>query len=156
MPWANLHRVPDSVSDDEAVFDSDISIDCGALEPQITWGTDPGQAFGIGERVPDPASVPADRRAALERAIAYMGLTPGAPIEGLDVHRVFIGSCTNARLPDLQVAANIVRGRKVAEGIYALVVPGSAKVLPVSSTRICMGVSGHSDGSSSEANVMGS
>jgi 3-isopropylmalate/(R)-2-methylmalate dehydratase large subunit len=115
-------------SDDDAIFDSDISIDCASLEPQITWGTDPGQAFGITGRVPDPASVPADRRAALERAIAYMGVIAGQSIEGLDVHRVFIGSCTNARLPDLEVAAEIARGRKVAEGVHALVVPGSAKV----------------------------
>lgn len=115
-------------SDADAAFDTDISIDCGALEPQITWGIDPAQAFAIGGRVPDPARAPADRRAALERAIAYMGLTPGAPVEGLDVHRVFIGSCTNARLLDLEIAAEIARGRKVAAGVHALVVPGSAKV----------------------------
>ncbi len=120
--WRHLN------SDDDAAFDTEIAIDCSALEPQITWGTDPAQAFAIGERVPDPSSAPADRRAALERAIAYMGLTPGEPVEGLDVHRVFIGSCTNARLPDLEIAANVVRGRKVAAGVHALVVPGSGKV----------------------------
>ena len=115
-------------SDDDAIFDREVVIDCDALEPQITWGTDPGQGFGVTGRVPDPAGVPADRRAALERAIAYMGVTPGQPIEGLSVQRVFIGSCTNARLPDLEIAADIARGRKVAEGVHALVVPGSAKV----------------------------
>ena len=135
-PWAPrgamwdraVEQWKDLFSDDDALFDKEIVIDCGALEPRITWGTDPAQAFAIDGRVPDPAAAPADRRAALERAIAYMGLTPGAPIEGLDVHRVFIGSCTNARLPDLEIAASIVRGRKVAPGVHALVVPGSGKV----------------------------
>ncbi len=115
-------------SDSDASFDRDIVIDCESLEPQITWGTDPGQAFGISGRAPDPASAPAERRAALERALDYMGIAPGEAIEGLAVHRVFIGSCTNARLPDLEIAADIARGRKVAEGVNALVVPGSAKV----------------------------
>ncbi len=115
-------------SDTDAVFDREILIDCAALEPQITWGTDPAQAFGVTGRAPDPASVPADRRAALERALRYMGLEPGQEIEGLRVDRVFIGSCTNARLPDLEIAAAIARGRKVAPGVHALVVPGSAKV----------------------------
>jgi 3-isopropylmalate/(R)-2-methylmalate dehydratase large subunit len=115
-------------SDADAVFDRDIAIDCSALEPQITWGTDPGQAFGISGRAPDPSTLPADRRAALARALDYMGLAPGEAIEGLPVHRVFIGSCTNARLPDLEIAAGIARGRKVAAGVNALVVPGSKKV----------------------------
>ncbi len=115
-------------SDADAHFDSDISIDCGDLEPQITWGTDPGQVVAINGRVPDPALAEAHRRPLLEKALAYMGLTPGMAIEGLPVHRVFIGSCTNARLPDLEEAAAIVRGRKVAPGVHALVSAGSAKV----------------------------
>jgi len=135
-PWAPQGAIWDRArakwqslsSDADAEFDTEVMIDCGALEPQITWGTDPAQAFGVSGRVPDPANAPADRRAALIRALTYMGLTPGQPIEGLDVHRVFIGSCTNARLPDLEIAAEIARGRKVAPGVRALVVPGSAKV----------------------------
>jgi 3-isopropylmalate/(R)-2-methylmalate dehydratase large subunit len=113
-------------SDDDAKFDTDHVIDCAGLEPQITWGTDPSQTVGISARVPDPSSDP--RRAIAEGALAYMGLTPGTPLAGLPINRVFIGSCTNARLPDLQAAADVVRGRKVAPGVTALVVPGSSTV----------------------------
>ena len=115
-------------SDAGATFDKEIDVDCDGLLPHITWGTDPGQVVTIDGRVPDPSSLPVAQRGPVERAIAYMGLTPGAPIAGLPVHRVFIGSCTNARLPDLQEAASILRGRRVAEGVVALVSPGSAKV----------------------------
>jgi 3-isopropylmalate/(R)-2-methylmalate dehydratase large subunit len=85
--------------------------------------------LGIEDRVPDPAGV-ADqgRKAAIQGALTYMGLTPGMMLAGLPVNRVFIGSCTNARLPDLQVAAEVVRGRKVADGVIAMVVPGSSAV----------------------------
>ncbi len=115
-------------SGEGAVFDSDINLDCGALQPQITWGTDPGQAIAISGRVPDPADAEAHRRPLLEKALVYMGLTPGMAIEGLRVDRVFIGSCTNARLSDLEEAAAILRGRRIAPGMQALVSPGSAKV----------------------------
>jgi 3-isopropylmalate/(R)-2-methylmalate dehydratase large subunit len=115
-------------SDDEAQFERDITVDCENLEPQITWGTDPSQTIAITGRVPDPDSVPSDRRAAIQRALDYMGLTPGTPIAGLPVNRVFIGSCTNARLPDLVAAAAVARGRRVAEGVIAMVVPGSSTV----------------------------
>jgi 3-isopropylmalate/(R)-2-methylmalate dehydratase large subunit len=116
-------------SDEAAGFDKEVAIDCAGLEPQITWGTDPAQVVPITGRVPDPANVAdADRRAAMERALAYMGLKPGAPLIGEPVGRVFIGSCTNARLPDLEVAAAIVKGRKVAAGVTAWVVPGSSGV----------------------------
>jgi 3-isopropylmalate/(R)-2-methylmalate dehydratase large subunit len=114
-------------TDDEALFDTEHVIDCAGLEPQITWGTDPSQVVGISGRVPDPASDP-NRRVTLEGALAYMGLTPGTPLAGLPINRVFIGSCTNARLPDLEAAADVVRGRKVAAGVIALVVPGSSTV----------------------------
>ena len=114
-------------SDDDASFDKEHILDCTALEPQITWGTDPSQTVGISGRVPDPASDP-NRRAIVEGALAYMDLTPGTPLAGLPVNRVFIGSCTNARLPDLQAAADMVRGRRVAEGVVAMVVPGSTTV----------------------------
>jgi 3-isopropylmalate/(R)-2-methylmalate dehydratase large subunit len=115
-------------SDDDAAFDSDAALDCSDLEPQITWGTDPSQVVGISGRVPDPAAVDPGRRAAAESAFAYMDLTPGTPLAGLPIDRVFIGSCTNSRLPDLQVAAAVVRGRHVAHGVVAMVVPGSSSV----------------------------
>jgi 3-isopropylmalate/(R)-2-methylmalate dehydratase large subunit len=115
-------------TDADAVFDRDVTLDCAALEPQITWGTDPSQVVGISGRVPEPGTVEPNRRAAAESAFAYMGLAPGTPLAGLPVRRVFIGSCTNARLPDLQVAAAVVRGRRVAEGVFAMVVPGSSTV----------------------------
>jgi 3-isopropylmalate/(R)-2-methylmalate dehydratase large subunit len=115
-------------SDDGAAFDREVALDCGALEPQISWGTDPSQVVGISGRVPDPAAIDGSRRAAAESAYAYMGLAPGTPLAGLPIDRVFIGSCTNSRLPDLQVAAAIVRGRRVAAGVTAMVVPGSSSV----------------------------
>jgi 3-isopropylmalate/(R)-2-methylmalate dehydratase large subunit len=115
-------------TDDGAVFDREVTLDCGELEPQITWGTDPSQVVGISGKVPEPAAIDASRRAAAESAFAYMGLEPGTPLMGLPVHRVFIGSCTNSRLPDLEVAAMIVKGRRVAEGVFAMVVPGSSSV----------------------------
>jgi 3-isopropylmalate/(R)-2-methylmalate dehydratase large subunit len=116
------------VSDDDDAFDREVTLDCSALEPQISWGTDPSQVVGISGRVPDPAAIDASRRNAAESACAYMGLTPGTPLAGLPIDRVFIGSCTNSRLPDLEVAAAIVRGRRVAPGVTAMVVPGSSSV----------------------------
>ena len=116
------------VTDVEAEFDREVAVDCGALEPQITWGTDPSQVVGISGRVPDPAAIDPSRRSAAESAFAYMGLRPGTPLNGLPIDRVFIGSCTNSRLPDLEVSAAVVRGRRVAEGVAAMVVPGSTRV----------------------------
>jgi 3-isopropylmalate/(R)-2-methylmalate dehydratase large subunit len=109
-------------SDADAAFDREVTIDCATLEPQITWGTDPSQAVGISGRVPQPASD------GMRRALDYMGLRAGEPLAGLAIGRVFIGSCTNARLPDLEAAAAVVRGRRVADGVTALVVPGSTGV----------------------------
>jgi 3-isopropylmalate/(R)-2-methylmalate dehydratase large subunit len=135
-PWAPqgalwdqaLASWQDLVSDPEAQFERDIAVDCQSLEPQITWGTDPSQTIAVTARVPDPDRAPSDRQPAMRRALDYMGLTPGTPIAGLPVDRVFIGSCTNARLPDLIAAAAIARGRRVAEGVVAMVVPGSSTV----------------------------
>ena len=135
-PWAPKHAAWDSAvaswrslaSDAEAKFDRDVVIDCDDLEPQITWGTDPSQVIGVSGRVPDPAAGDPSRRAAMTRALEYMDLRPGTAIEGLKVDRVFIGSCTNSRVPDLEAAAAIVRGRRVAAGVSALVVPGSSTV----------------------------
>ncbi len=116
-------------SDEDATFDREVKIDCNTLEPQITWGTDPSQAVGISGRVPQATSD------GMRRALDYMGLKPGDALEGLPVGRVFIGSCTNARLPDLEAAAAIVRGRKVAPDVTALVVPGSTSVKRAAEAR---------------------
>jgi len=113
------------ISDDDASFDREHTLDCGTLEPQISWGTDPSQVVGISGRV--PAADP-NRREAYESALAYMGLQPGMMLTDLPINRVFIGSCTNARVPDLEAAAAVVRGRRVAEGVVAMVVPGSSTV----------------------------
>jgi 3-isopropylmalate/(R)-2-methylmalate dehydratase large subunit len=117
-----------SVTDPEAEFDREVTLDCSTLEPQITWGTDPSQVVGISARVPEPNAIDPSRRAAAESAFAYMGLQPGTLLNGLPINRVFIGSCTNSRLPDLEAAAAVVRGRRVAEGVAAMVVPGSTSV----------------------------
>jgi 3-isopropylmalate/(R)-2-methylmalate dehydratase large subunit len=115
-------------TEDGAAFDREHELDCSNLEPQITWGTDPSQVLGISGRVPDPSAVEPSRRAAVESALAYMGLEPDMALAGLKVDRVFIGSCTNSRLPDLAAAADVVRGQRVADGVVAMVVPGSTTV----------------------------
>ncbi|OGA18280.1 MAG: 3-isopropylmalate dehydratase large subunit [Betaproteobacteria bacterium RIFCSPLOWO2_02_FULL_65_24] len=116
-------------SDPGARFDRELSLEAGAIGPQITWGTSPQDVIGIDQRVPDPAAAGDDnRRRAMIQALDYMGLGPGMALEGLPIDKVFIGSCTNSRVSDLQAAAAVVRGRKVAPGVRALVVPGSGPV----------------------------
>jgi len=116
-------------SDDDARFDSVLEIDVSSLEPQVTWGTNPGMVVPVGEVVPSPDDFgDADEREATERALRYMALEPGTPITDIRVDRVFIGSCTNARIEDLRAAASVVEGRRVAESVRAMVVPGSAQV----------------------------
>jgi 3-isopropylmalate/(R)-2-methylmalate dehydratase large subunit len=116
-------------TDDDAVYDTYHVVDVDTLEPQVTWGTNPGMVVPVTGRVPDPASYDdADDRAAAERALAYMDLRPGTAIEDIRIDRVFLGSCTNSRIEDLRAAAAIVAGKHVAEGVHALVVPGSASV----------------------------
>jgi 3-isopropylmalate/(R)-2-methylmalate dehydratase large subunit len=115
-------------SDPDAIFDRELKIDCSALAPQVTWGTDPSQVVGIDGVVPDPSSVEPERAGAVQRALTYMGLLPGTPVAGMLVDRVFIGSCTNARIEDLEAAAAIARGRHVAARVRAIVVPGSSAV----------------------------
>jgi 3-isopropylmalate/(R)-2-methylmalate dehydratase large subunit len=116
-------------SDPGAAFDRTISLDASALEPMITFGTNPGMGMGIGGRIPDPAALAdASQRSALTKALGYMGLRPGQPIAGQPVQVVFIGSCTNGRISDLRAAATVLRGRKVAPGMRVLVVPGSQMV----------------------------
>jgi 3-isopropylmalate/(R)-2-methylmalate dehydratase large subunit len=116
-------------TEEGAGFDREIALDISRLDPQVTWGTSPEHASGISGRVPDPAAAPdASRREAWAAALDYMGLTPGTALEGLKVDHVFIGSCTNARLSDLREAAAVAKGRKVAAGTTAWVVPGSQSV----------------------------
>jgi 3-isopropylmalate/(R)-2-methylmalate dehydratase large subunit len=116
-------------SDPDAVFDREVVIDVEKIIPQVTWGTSPEHVIGVDGFIPDPKTIadPA-RRAAIEIALDYMGLKPGAPIAGTPVDWVFIGSCTNSRLSDLRAAAEVARGRKVAPGVRAWVVPGSETI----------------------------
>ena len=116
-------------SDDDAHWDRTVEIDCAAIEPCVTWGTSPDQVVGVSGAAPDPARIgDAAKRVAAERALAYMGLSPGQSLQGLPVQRVFIGSCTNGRIEDLRQAAAIANGRRVAAGVRAMVVPGSGQV----------------------------
>ena len=116
-------------SDEGARYDRDVTLDAGDIPPQVTWGTSPEDVVPVTGRVPDPASAPdADKRRSMERALEYMGLTAGTPMCDVKVDRVFIGSCTNGRIEDLRAAAAVARGRKVADGVGAMVVPGSGLV----------------------------
>lgn len=116
-------------TDDGAVYDTVRVIDVSGFEPFVTWGTNPGQVVPVTGRVPDPEamSTPEERNAA-RRALEYMALKPGMPVEDIAVQVVFIGSCTNGRIEDLREAASVIRGRRVARGVRALVVPGSGSV----------------------------
>lgn len=121
--WRTLY------SDSDAVWDAVIDIDAADVEPTVTWGTSPEQAIAISANVPDPAEIKdINKRTAIERALDYMGLAPGQAISGTPVQRVFIGSCTNSRIEDLRSAADVAAGGKVAEGVRAMVVPGSGLV----------------------------
>ena len=118
-------------TDEGARFERELDVDAGAVRPQITWGTSPQDAIAVDARVPDPAAEPdAERRTAMQTALDYMGLVPGQAIAGTRVDRVFIGSCTNSRLPDLRRAAELVRraGGRIAPHVRAWVVPGSKQV----------------------------
>ena len=116
-------------TDDGAAFDRTVTLDGRDIEPMITFGTHPGMGIAITARVPSPeATADAAQRAALDKALRYMGLAPGEPLLGRPIDAVFIGSCTNARIADLRAAAQVITGRKVAAGVRALVVPGSRAV----------------------------
>ncbi|SMC32359.1 3-isopropylmalate dehydratase large subunit [Janibacter indicus] len=116
-------------TDDDAVFDAEVDIDASTLTPFVTWGTNPGQGSPLGEAVPDPEAMGDDNeRVAAAKALEYMGLTAGTPLREVAVDTVFVGSCTNGRIEDLRAAAEVIKGRHVAESVRMLVVPGSARV----------------------------
>jgi 3-isopropylmalate/(R)-2-methylmalate dehydratase large subunit len=124
-----LDRWRGLVSDQDATYDRDVEIDVRELAPQVTWGTNPGMVTSIDGAVPDPADyADEDERDAVERALSYMALEPGTAIKDIRLDRVFIGSCTNARIEDLRTAAAVVAGKHVHPDIRAMVVPGSATV----------------------------
>ena len=116
-------------TDPGAKFDRELTIDAAKLVPYVSWGTSPGMVAPITAKVPDPAAAPSEQdRKGLERALEYMALKPGTPLEGIAIDRVFIGSCTNSRIEDLRAAAKIAAGRKVSSHVSAMVVPGSQLV----------------------------
>jgi 3-isopropylmalate/(R)-2-methylmalate dehydratase large subunit len=121
--WLDLRTDPG------AVFDREVILDAGEVAPMVTWGTSPDQAVTVTSHVPTPGdqSDPSRRRAA-SRALDYMGLTPGMPVEAIGIDHAFIGSCTNSRIEDLRDAASVLRGRQVAANVRAIVVPGSSQV----------------------------
>ncbi len=122
--WETLH------SDEDALFDREVVIDAASIQPQVTWGTSPEMVAAVGERVPDPdAESDPVKAEGMRKALAYMGLEANQPIESIEVDKVFIGSCTNSRIEDLRAAAEVARGRKVADNVkQAMVVPGSGLV----------------------------
>ena len=116
-------------TDDGATFDRSVVMDIGDLEPQVTWGTNPGMVTGISGGIPNPDEIEDEEvRDSAERALKYMGLEPGTPMESINIDRVFVGSCTNGRLEDLREVARIVNGKRVHSSVHAMVVPGSTAV----------------------------
>ncbi len=126
---AAIERWRELATDDGAEFDTEVMIDASAISPQVTWGTNPGMVRAVTDKVPslEEFDSPAEREEA-ERALHYMALEPGTPIEQIAIDRVFIGSCTNSRIGDLRAAAEVVTGRRVAATVSAMVVPGSQQV----------------------------
>ena len=121
--WKTLY------SDEGAHFDAEIKLDAANLPPIVTWGTSPEDVLSITGAIPDPANVDDEaKRSAMQRSLDYMGLTPGTPITDIAIERVFIGSCTNGRIEDLRAAAGVIAGKRVSEGVSAMVVPGSGIV----------------------------
>jgi 3-isopropylmalate/(R)-2-methylmalate dehydratase large subunit len=121
--WERLH------TDSHAVFDTEVNLDAGSLSPFVTWGTNPGQGVPLAAAVPDPELMTDDAaRQAAEKALTYMDLRPGIPMRDIAVDAVFVGSCTNGRIEDLRAVADVLRGRRVADGVRMLVVPGSMRV----------------------------
>jgi len=126
---AEIARWRTCATDEGAPFDRSVTLDVDRLEPQVTWGTNPGMVAPISGVVPDPESFPDDAaRDAVRRALAYMDLEAGTELTSIAIDRVFIGSCTNGRVEDLREAASVLDGRRVADGVQAMVVPGSSAV----------------------------
>jgi 3-isopropylmalate/(R)-2-methylmalate dehydratase large subunit len=116
-------------TDEGATFDAEVFLDANELEPFVTWGTNPGQGVSLNGSVPSPAEIEnSEDRAAAERALEYMDLTAGTPMKDIAVDAVFMGSCTNSRIEDLRQFASIIKGKKKADGVRVMVVPGSARV----------------------------
>jgi len=116
-------------SDDGALYDTEVTLAAAEIEPQVTWGTSPQDTVAISGRVPDPKDAPdPGRRRAIERSLDYMALEPGTPMKEIAVERVFLGSCTNGRIEDLRAAAKVIEGKRVADSVRAMVVPGSGLV----------------------------
>ncbi len=116
-------------SDEGATYDKEIVLDASEIEPLVTWGTSPEDVLPISGNVPDPASATDEnKRKSMERALEYMGLTPGTRLTDVAIDKVFIGSCTNGRIEDIRAVAEVAKGRKVADNVYAMVVPGSGLV----------------------------
>jgi len=117
------------VTDPDAEFDAEVVLDAAAITPFVTWGTNPGQGAPLSSSVPDPADFAEESdQVAARKALTYMGLQPGTPLRDIKVDTVFVGSCTNGRIEDLRASAAVLDGRKVADGVRMLVVPGSMKV----------------------------
>ncbi len=117
------------VTDEDAVFDAEVVLNADELTPFVTWGTNPGQGVPLGDRVPDPADITDENeKLAASRALEYMGLEANTPLREIRVDTVFLGSCTNGRIEDLRAAADVIRGRRVAENVRMMVVPGSMRV----------------------------
>jgi 3-isopropylmalate/(R)-2-methylmalate dehydratase large subunit len=117
------------VTDEGATYDKTVTVDVTKLEPMLTWGTNPGQGVGVTQPIPDPANISDPAQAAgVQKALDYMALEAGKPILGQPIDVVFIGSCTNSRISDLRAAASVFKGRKVADNVRAMIVPGSEKI----------------------------
>ena len=126
---AALERWGELSTDPDAEFDKSVSLDAEKIAPQVSWGTNPGMVTEVTSKVPDPGECGDEgRRKSMEQALEYMGLSPNTPITDIEVDRVFIGSCTNSRMEDLLTVAELVRGKKVASGVSAMIVPGSQLV----------------------------
>ena len=124
-----LDRWRELPTDAGARFDATVEIEAATLEPMVSWGTNPGMVAPVTGRVPDPASYDdAGDREAAERALEYMALAPDTRMDAIKIDRIFLGSCTNGRIEDLRAAAEVVKGRRVSDSVYAMVVPGSATV----------------------------
>lgn len=120
--WLNL------ASDEDAIFDAEVTLDVGAISAFVTWGTNPGQGVALDGMVPSPEDFDIEQRLSVKQALAYMDLEPGTPMKNIHVDVVFLGSCTNGRIEDLRLAASVLEGRKVKSGLRMLVVPGSMLV----------------------------